>query len=411
MDFQNLLEHHQELLSYMESNGYSEIYNSRFRDEINWILRNATTKQWASYTDVYLEYTHISHSNVYLREKRTIIGAIEQFDVYGNYPNGRRRHTLFNRGAYHLLVPEFQELIDFYRKAEEKRKKKDTTIYNESHHAASFLLALQKDGADSLEKITEEQVISFFVSEEGVLNKSCSYKKDIAAVFKAGLAWNKNECGRILCFLPALRETRKNIQYLTEEEVSIIHAALDDFENNLALRDRAIGKLLMYTGLRSCDVAGMALNAVDWKNNRIHIHQQKTEVPLELQLSAIVGNAIYDYLLSERLDSSESHLFLTLTKPFTPLNSRSIGNIAGKIMKVAGIRQSLGMRKGTHIFRHHVASALLGNGTPQPVISRTLGHTAPDSLEPYLRADFIHLKECALDISDFPVASEVFGNG
>jgi integrase len=155
----------------------------------------------------------------------------------------------------------------------------------------------------------------------------------------------------------------------------------------------------------------MTLDAVDWENDRIHFHQQKTGVPLELPLSAMVGNAIYDYLSSGRPDSGERHLFLCLTRPFTPLDSRSIGNITGKIMKEAGIRQFPGMRKGAHIFRHHMASALLGNGIPQPVISRALGHTAPDSLEPYLRADFIHLKECALDIANFPVAGEVFGNG
>jgi integrase len=181
--------------------------------------------------------------------------------------------------------------------------------------------------------------------------------------------------------------------------------------SGLPLRDRAIGMPLMYTGLRGCDVAGMTLDSIDWKNDRIHIRQQKTEEPLDLPLSAMVGNAIYDYLSSERPDSGESRLFLSLTKPFTPLDSGSIGNITGKIMKEAKVRQSPGMRKGVHIFRHHVASALLGNGIPQPVISRTLGHTAPDSLEPYLRADFIHLKECALDISGFPIAGEVFGNG
>jgi integrase len=302
-------------------------------------------------------------------------------------------------------------LIDFYCESEEKRGKKDTTIYNESHHAASFLLSLQKDGADSLNKVTEDQVISFFVSEDGTLIKSCSYKKDIAAVFKAGLVWNEKECSKILCFLPALRESRKNIQYLTGEEVSRIREALGDRMSGLPLRDRAIGMLLMYTGLRGCDVAGMTLDSIDWKNDRIHIRQQKTEEPLDLPLSAMVGNAIYDYLSSERPDSGESRLFLSLTKPFTPLDSGSIGNITGKIMKEAKVRQSPGMRKGVHIFRHHVASALLGNGIPQPVISRTLGHTAPDSLEPYLRADFIHLKECALDISGFPIAGEVFGNG
>jgi integrase len=410
MDFKNLFEHHQKLLSYMESNGYSKLYICRIRGEINRILRNAETKQWASYTDIYLEYTHVPHSKNYLHDKRTIISAIKQFDLYGKYPNGRRQHTLFSCGAYHLLVHEFQELIDFYCEAEKRRGKKDTTIYNKSHLAASFLLALQKNGANSLKKVTEKQVISFFVSKEGTLIKSCSYKKNIAVVFKVGLLWNKNECSRILCFLPAFRETRKNIQYLTVEEISRIRVALDDYRNSLTLRDRAIGLLFMYTGLRSCDVAGMTLDAINWKRNLITIHQQKTDTPLELPLSTMVGNAIYDYLTSERPDSSENHLFLSQTRPFTPLISGSIGNIARKIMKEAGIRQSPGMRKGTHIFRHHVASTLLGNGIPQPVISRTLGHTAPKSLEPYLRADFIHLKECALDISGFPVAGEVFGN-
>ena len=75
---------------------------------------------------------------------------------------------------------------------------------------------------------------------------------------------------------------------------------------------------------------------------------------------------------------------------------------------MVGIRQDKGARKGTHIFRHYLASSLMGNGIPQPIISRTLGHTSPDSLEPYLRADFVHLKECALSIENFSVAEDVF---
>jgi len=79
-------------------------------------------------------------------------------------------------------------------------------------------------------------------------------------------------------------------------------------------------------------------------------------------------------------------------------------------MKAAGVRQSKGDRKGFHIFRHHLATALLGNGVPQPVISRTLGHTSPASLEAYLSADFLHLKECAINIERFPVSQEVFSH-
>ena len=50
---------------------------------------------------------------------------------------------------------------------------------------------------------------------------------------------------------------------------------------------------------------------------------------------------------------------------------------------------------------------MLECGVPQPVISRTLGHTAPDSLEPYLMADFKHLKECALSAAAYPIPEEV----
>ncbi|WP_420828431.1 tyrosine-type recombinase/integrase [Dehalobacterium formicoaceticum] len=88
--------------------------------------------------------------------------------------------------------------------------------------------------------------------------------------------------------------------------------------------------------------------------------------------------------------------------------SGSIGNISNKIMKAANIRQSAGDRRGFHIFRHRVATELLGSGVPQPVISRALGHTSPNSLETYLSADFKHLKECALSIERFPMPKGVF---
>ena len=77
-------------------------------------------------------------------------------------------------------------------------------------------------------------------------------------------------------------------------------------------------------------------------------------------------------------------------------------------MNKAGVRNNPGDRKGIHLFRHYLATSLLGNGVEQPVISSTLGHQSPGSLAPYLSADFPHLKECALIIDCFPVRKEVF---
>lgn len=406
MDLQNLKAHHEELLSFMENNGYSSTYVHRFREEINRILANADSNCWHSYQDVYLEYLKVPHSKDYLRNKRTIIGALEQFDLFGRFPDGRHRHTLFERGSYHLLEQEFRELIDFYRTYEKQRGKKESTIQGEALNAASFLYQMQEQGARNLDEVTEDAVLSFFVLEDGSLLKSCSYKKNISAVFKAGLKWKESQCRRILSFLPLLRETRKNIQYLTQDEIRLLRDAVEN--GGVSARNKAVILLLLFTGLRACDIAGLTFNSINWEKNLILVEQQKTSVPVEIPFSAVAGNAIYDYLVGERPDTGSMRLFLTETHPFSPMTASGVANIVAKVCRLAGIRQNPGDRKGTHIFRHNLASSMLENGVPQPIITQTLGHTAPNSLEPYLRADFVHLKECALSIEAFPLAEEVF---
>lgn len=410
MNVQNLRDNYPQLISHMENDGYSKMYVDRFRREITRILKFANEKGWLCYADVYRDYTITSKSPDYLRNKRTIIGAIEQFDVHGRYPDGRRRHELFARGAYSHLLPTFQSVIDGYCKVERKRNKKSSTIYTESNNASTFLLALQLRGMDSLESITEEAVLAVFMSPDGKLRRSCSYKKNVAAVFKACIPDHPETCRHILSFLPALRETRKNIQYLTSEEIQKVKNELTNAENLLTLCDKAMGMLALYTGLRGCDMAGLTLDAIDWDKELICIQQLKTEHPLELPLPAMVGNAIYDYIAFERPHIECRYLFVSQRKPYARLQHRSMGNVADRIMKAAGIRQSKGNRRGFHIFRHHLATTLLRNGIPQPVISRTLGHTSPDSLEPYLSADIPHLKECAIDIARFPVSKGVFSH-
>ena len=408
MNTQHLEDNYPRLISYLEENGYSRIYISRFKREINHILSMARLKNWSSYMDIYLGYAKSSNSMDYLRNKRTIIGAIEQFDIFGRYPDGRHRHELYPRGSYVFLSDEFKSIIDCYIEAESKRGKKKSTIYTESQNASTFLLSLQGKGMNALDEITEEAVLSFFVSSEGTKLRGCSYKKNIAAVFKACEPFFPHgTCSKVLAFLPAFREKRKNIQYFTPEEIVKIKAALTSAESSLPLRDKAIGLLALHTGLRGCDIAGMTMDSIDWSEDLIRVNQQKTEVPLELPLTAVVGNAIFDYITMERPKTELAEIFLSQSRPYRVLRSKSLSNVADKIMKAAGIRQEKGNRRGFHIFRHYLATALLGNGIPQPVISQTLGHTSPGSLGAYLSADFPHLKECSLSVERFPLRKEV----
>lgn len=408
MKTQQLEDNYPRLISYMEESGYSRIYVDRFKREINRILSLAPTHNWSSYMDIYLGYTKSSSSKEYLRDKRTIIGAIEQFDVYGRYPDGRRRHELFARSGYVSLSEELRSIIDCYVEVESKRGKKASTIYTESHNAVTFLLSLQEKGINTLDDISEVAVLGFFVSSDGTKLRGCSYKKNIAAVFKACEPFFPDGgCSKVLSFLPAFREKRKNIQYLTPEEIVKIKAALSTEESPLTIRDKAVGLLALHTGLRCCDIAGMTMDSIDWSKDIIRVKQQKTDVPLELPLTAVVGNAIFDYITMERPNTGLDEIFLSQSRPYGALKSKSFSNVADKIMTVADIRQEKGSRRGFHIFRHHLATALLGNGIPQPVISRVLGHTSPDSLDAYLSADFPHLKECSISVEGFPLRKEV----
>lgn len=407
MCFENLKSKHHELLQFLKTENYSATTIRVVTNEITAIIENAEKSGWQTYRDVYHAYEAQGLSKSVLRSKRHCLRMLKRFDIQGEFPDRTRRSYAFERDVYENLPDEFKELIAFYREYDLMRGKKQTTIYHEALNTVTFLCAMQQCGCSSLDEIREKDVLSFFLSRDGQLIRGCSYKKNVAAVFKAGLHWKEEPCRRILTCFPALRESRKTIQYLTGTETDRIRETLHSKVSRLSLRDRAVGTLLLYTGLRGCDIAELLFQSVDWDKEILSIIQRKTAVPMELPLTPVIGNALFDYVDSERPSSDDPHIFLSEAPPYHPLASQSIGNIALRIYQAAGIRQNPGDRKGTHIFRHHAASHMLECGVPQPVISRTLGHTAPDSLEPYLMADFRHLKECALSVAAFPVPEEV----
>lgn len=408
MNFENLRNTHQKLLTYMQDNGYSQPYINAVKGEIAHILRN--TNQWTSYTDIYEKYACDSNKKEFLHSKKTIINVLAQFDLLGLYPDGRKKTSYFTKGAYYQLIPEYKELIDFYEISAKEQGKKDTTIHGEACNCSNFLLSLQNKGIYHLVDATEEVVIYQLVKENGEPAKSSSYIGQLTAVFKTGLDWKKDECKKMLYYLPKIRKHRKNIQYLTLDENKKFKDALKNFKNELYLRDRAIGNLLFYTGLRCCDIAGMTMNSINWERDLISLYQQKTGVLLELPLSALVGNSIYDYVISERGESDAPYLFLSRSRPYSALHTSGIEETVYKIFRVTGIRQNPEDLKGAHLFRHNLATSLLENGVSRPVISKTLGHVSPLSVDSYLSTDFPHLKECSLSIEKFPVSKEVFLN-
>ena len=394
------------LIAYLTDNGYSKRYIMLFKAVIKSIL-NEAKKNDITYEKIYESLIVREASPSILRQRRSVIGLIKYFIINDSFLPPGKRSGFLKTDNYDLLPVEFKQIIDRYIKHERKRGKSEDTIYTESHNAACFLQKIHETGIRTIGKITEKSVLDFFYDGEKII-QSTSHKKNIAAVIRACIPdYHDGECERVLGYFPCNREHRKNYQFLTDKEVSNIKAILAENNPSLSLRNKAIGILAFYTGLRSCDISNLCMDDIDWKRDLIKIKQQKTCVSLTLPLRAVVGNVLLDYLVNERPRLDIRQIFLTENKPYHAIPSSSLYNVSVAILKQAGVRTE-GGRKGLHLFRHHLASSLLENGVQHPVISSTLGHTEPSSLNPYLDTDLIHLKECALSVESFPVGKGVF---
>lgn len=408
MDFNYLSVHQDKLLSFLRANDYAETYVNRYRTTIKQITANAGDQKWTSYGDVYQWYVDSGYSPTYLNELRAIIGKLEQFHLMGAFPDNKGTKSSFwsVKSAYAMLNAEYKNLYDEFE-ALCCSGLKDSTVSSYRSKISSLLYELQNKGVASLSDISEADILSCFVDDDGQ-KRSGTVCAKIAYFFRMLSESGNEQATRILDFVPKMRIARKNIDYLTEDEVTKFRNALEDSSNNLSYKDRAIGRILLHTGIRGIDIASMKLGDIDWENDLLIFEQQKTSQPLQLPLIPVVGNAIYDYCMIERPASESPYLFLRVQAPHNSLTTDGIAYSVHKIMQAADIRQDKGRRRGTHIFRHHMVITMLSNGIPQPVITRTLGHTAPESLSPYLHADMKHLRECALSLDEFPVSKEVF---
>ena len=399
MDIIKLENSFTKLIDYMESNGYSKQYIEHMTAEFNWLVKNKD-KGYKCYLDALKERLS-NTSNSYAVHRRSFFGIFQKFEEQGIYPDGKNSNPLSERDAYRKLNSTFKAVVDCYVEHECNRLK-ESTIYSRKCCLSRFLLSMQEQGCSSLNDIEFRHIEKVFKTNKDDPFKNKAAMKTVFTIFNSGKACDEDDAVRLSLLFPPIKKIRKNIQYLKPEESQKVHDVLFDDTNGLNMRDRAIGKLLYYTGMRASDIAGMKMTDIDWDRDEIHLIQKKTSSPLTLPLTAVVGNAIYDYIFNERpVITNDDHVFLARKKRPHCLEGSDLIPIADKIFSLAGIRQNKGDRRGTHIFRHRFATSLAENDIDRAVISDSLGHSDPKSLDVYLSADIESLRECALSIECF----------
>ena len=179
-----------------------------------------------------------------------------------------------------------------------------------------------------------------------------------------------------------VREPRRLPRGLDRAEAT---ALLASFRND---RDRAIAGLMLFSGLRSAEVLGLAVADVDIPRGWIKVTgkgDKERRVPLDPDVAAL----IQAYLLAGRPDTASRALFVVAKgpsrgQPLTPAGLRTIFRYhRGKAGVPAG---------HPHALRHSFGTALAEAGVDLAVLQALLGHDHVDSSAAYIHLAPAHVR-------------------
>jgi len=166
-----------------------------------------------------------------------------------------------------------------------------------------------------------------------------------------------------------------------------------DRRTKMGKRDYAILVLLARLGLRAGEVAKLALDDIDWQAGELLVRGKGTRID-KLPLLQDVGQALVEYLQKARPQSSSRSVFLRSRAPFVGFpGAGAISWIARSALARAQVYLH---HRAAHVFRHSLATQMLGNGASLAQIGQVLRHQHVSSTEIYAKVDLNPLRRLAL---------------
>ncbi|MGE5764298.1 MAG: tyrosine-type recombinase/integrase [Mycobacterium leprae] len=154
-----------------------------------------------------------------------------------------------------------------------------------------------------------------------------------------------------------------------------------DRASPVGCRDHAILMLLARLGLRCGEVAGLALDDLDWRAGELVVHGKRSRTD-RLPLPCDVGAALAEYLRRARPPGFGRTVFLRSQAPIGPLSSDAVSEVVVR----AGRRAGIGPVRA-HRLRHTVATELLRGGAGLVEIGQVLRHQSLEVTAVYAKVD------------------------
>jgi integrase/recombinase XerD len=294
-----------------------------------------------------------------------------------------------------VKAPFLGQAPGFFLFLREERGLRESSILHYGHYLRLFEAYLKQIGLSSLADLTPAILSAFLIKEGSSLSKSSV--TGLCSSVRVFLRFIHREGGSETDLSGAIESPRRYQLSNLPRSISWgdVRRMLDvvDRRTVLGKRDYAILLLLVTYGLRACEVAGLRLDDIDWKRERLLVSERKAGHHTAYPLSSVVGEAIVDYLKYRRPETSERHIFFRLMAPRVPMTSSAISQRVTCYLHKAGIKVG---RPGSHTLRHTCVQRLVDAEFSFKTIGDYVGHASPSSTQIYTKVAVESLREVAL---------------
>lgn len=348
--------------------------------------------QLPAYVEVFVEdrvALHRRHTRSARPMAKEVRGPVEQMlsvVLPGFEPAGRPHH----RQPFADAVPGFFGYLD------QERGLRPASIYQYRHHLDRFEAYLGRIGVRSLGELSPP-VLSAYIVERASAGLAKSTVRDGAGVLRVFLRYAYRE-GVVDADLsgsvgwPQVYRLSGIPRSISWEDVNRVLAGVDR-RSAVGRRDYAILLLLVTYGLRGREVAALTLDDIDWKRERLAIPERKAGHSTAFPLSAVVGEALADYLRHGRPPTGDRHVFFRAAAPRRPIGVAAVSSLARSYLLKAGVDVP---RPGSHTLRHSAVQRLVDADFPLKTIGDFIGHRSARSTEVYAKVAVEALRQVAL---------------
>jgi len=273
------------------------------------------------------------------------------------------------------------------------RERALTTIQAYDFDLTKFIIYLHEAGIDNPKSVTT-RIIEDYLQRNG---KPASYIKKISPATKSRTRSSIRSYFRYLhrreyisidpsAVIESINVKEARREYLTREEYfdfikTVEHTSTPFYR----MRDITLIKLLIKSGLRRSEVAGLKVGDVELSKLQFRVKRKGGRDEFAL-IHQELANDLKLYLkVIKRADNEP----LFISKKDNQLSASSIWHLIKKYSKDAGLNGKVTV----HSLRHSFASILLSQDVPLPYIQALMGHKSPLTTSRYLHIENKNVRE------------------